>query len=168
MSFGSTHQRQSATQQTSRPGGWRERAWNLPVWLLSLGAAIFISVCGFLVDHLIHKAERLLASDFYTLLIAFGFSYVLLSYEGRRRKMLRRRMEVAAEVNHHIRNALTGVVFTAAVQNDPALLEVLRDATDRIDWVLTEVLPDGSDDLRWPVQSPAWRPTGWESRRDAE
>ena len=71
-------------------------------------------------------------------------------------------MQIAAEVNHHIRNALTGVVFTAAVRNDPALEAVIMDATARIDWVLNTVLPDGSEDLRWPVQSPDWQPGRWQ------
>ncbi len=134
---------------------------NLPLWLLALIAALLISGCGFLVDHFVHRANRLLASDFYTLSIAFLFSYLLLRYEARRRALLRRRMQVAAEVNHHIRNALTGVVFTAAVQNDPELTSVLKDATERISWVLNTVLPDGAEDLRWPVQAPNWSPSGW-------
>lgn len=129
--------------------------------LLALFAAVLISACGFLVDHLVHKADRLLASDFYTCAIAFLFCYVLLQFEARRRANLARRMEIAAEVNHHIRNALTGVVFTAAARNDPALQDVLRDATARIDWVLNTVLPDGSAHLRWPVQSRSWRPSSW-------
>lgn len=132
------------------------------MWLIALLASVLISGCGFLVDRFIHKADRLLASDFYTLVIAFIFSYALLSYEARRRAVLRRRMQVAADVNHHIRNALTSVVFTAAVQNDPRLTSVIEDATARIDWVLNTVLPDGSDSLRWPVQSPEWTPSSWE------
>lgn len=129
--------------------------------LLALACALLIMVCGFFVDHLVHKADRLLASDFYTCLIAFVFSYALLRVEARRRASLARRMEIAAEVNHHIRNALTGVVFTAAVRNDPALQAVLQDATARIDWVLQDVLPDGSADLQWPVQSSTWSPAHW-------
>ena len=135
-----------------------------PLWLLAAIAAVLIGLCGFLVDHLIHKADRLMASDFYTMVIAFVFSYALLRYEARRRALLRRRMQVAAEVNHHIRNALTGIVFTAAVQNDPVLAGVLEDATARIDWVLNTVLPDGSEDLRWPVQTPDWAPSGWQKQ----
>ncbi len=134
---------------------------HLPLWLLAVTAAVLITGCGFLVDHVVHGANQLLASDFYTLGIAFLFSYLLLRYEARRRALLRRRMQVAAEVNHHIRNALTGVVFTAAVQNDPELTRVIQDATERIGWVLNTVLPDGAEDLRWPVQSPDWSPSGW-------
>ncbi len=113
--------------------------------------------CGFGVDRFFHNASRLYASDFYTFVIACVLSYLLLMYEKRRRIMLERRMMIVAEVNHHIRNALTAVVFSASVQNDSVLEDVLKDATARINWVLTTVLPDGSKDLTWPVQSTEWR-----------
>ena len=85
----------------------------------------------------------------------------MLTFQARRRAALSRRLEIAAEVNHHIRNALHGVVLTAAVQNDPALEAVLHDATDRIDWVLNTVLPDGHRDLQWPIQASSWTPSAW-------
>ena len=129
--------------------------------MLAVAAALVITAGGFLIDVLFHKAQRLLASDFYTFLVAGSLCYALLLHEARRRAALTRRMEITADVNHHIRNALTGVVFTAAVKNDPALEAVLRDATARIDWVLTTVLPDGAPDLQWPVQTPSWTPSPW-------
>lgn len=137
---------------------------NLHNLLLALLAGAVIGGCGFLVDHLVHQANRLRASDLYTCVIAIAFSYVLLALESGRRAALARRMEIAAEVNHHIRNALTGVVFTAAVRNDPALEAVITDATERIDWVLNTVLPDGSKDLAWPIQAPLWHPKHWTRR----
>ncbi len=128
---------------------------------VALVLALSIAGCGFGVDFLFHNANRLYASDFYTCIVAFALCYILLVYEKRRRLLLARRMEIAAEVNHHIRNALTAVVFSASVQNDPNLQSVIEDATARIDWVLNTVLPDGTNDLRWPVQAKAWRPVSW-------
>lgn len=128
---------------------------------LALCAGLLMSGCGFLIDVQFHKAQRLLASDLYTFALTFLFSYILLRYEARRRAMLFRRMEIAAEVNHHIRNALTGIVYSAAVRSDPALQAVIEDATARVDWVLTTVLPDGSSDLQWPIQVPSWQPSPW-------
>ena len=132
---------------------------------VAVASGLLIGGCGFFVDHLVHSVDRLLASDFYTCVIAAVFTYALLQFEGRRRSQLARRMEIAAEVNHHIRNALTGVVYTAAVRNDPALHAVLKDATARIDWVLNTVLPDGSADLRWPVQAGKWNPSSWDAEK---
>jgi hypothetical protein len=131
------------------------------VLFFALVVGFLIAGCGFGVDHLVHRASRLYASDLYTFIVAAVFSYALMIYEKRRRAVLVRRMKVAAEVNHHIRNALTAVVFKASVQNDPALQAIIEDATARINWVLTTVLPDGSKDLTWPVQAADWHAETW-------
>lgn len=132
------------------------------ILLISTLSGVGIGACGFLVDRLVHHADRLYASDFYTTLVAFLFSYTVLIYQARRRQMLIRRMQIAAEVNHHIRNALTAIVYTVAVQGDTELQAVIHDATARIDWVLSTVLPDGEDNLRWPVQADSWIPSEWQ------
>ena len=134
---------------------------NLRILALAIVMGLVIGACGFGVDYFIHDVRQLHASDFYTTIVAFALCYALLIYERRRRVILARRMEVAAEVNHHIRNALTAVVFSASVQNDPTLQAVLQDATARIDWVLNSVLPDGADEFKWPVQTNSWRPSSW-------
>lgn len=135
--------------------------FSLRTFSVALLLGLSIAGCGFGVDFLFHGVKKLYASDGYTCIVAFALCYMLLMYEKRRRVLLARRMEIAAEVNHHIRNALTAVVFSASVQNDPKLQAVIEDATARIDWVLTTVLPDGATDLRWPVQAKAWRPVSW-------
>ncbi len=131
--------------------------------MLAFGSGAVIAGCGVLMDYFIHGVDRIYASDVYTLIVGFLLSYALLLNEDRRRAHLARRMQIAADVNHHIRNALTGVVYTAAVRNDPALHAVLEDATARIDWVLNTVLPDGRAELQWPVEAKQWTPSSWKS-----
>jgi hypothetical protein len=133
----------------------------------ALVLGLLIGVCGVCLDRLVHHASRIYASDLYTCVIASVFSYLLMIYEKRRRAILARRMAIAAEVNHHIRNALTVIVYSTSVRLDPALQSVLEDATDRIDWVLTTVLPDGEERLKWPVQMPQWRPGEWRGDHQA-
>jgi hypothetical protein len=127
----------------------------------ALVLGVLIGVCGVGLDRLVHHASRLYASDLYTCVVASVFSYLLMIYEKRRRMIMARRMAIAAEVNHHIRNALTAIVYSTSVKRDQPLQSVLKDATDRIDWVLTTVLPDGEEGLKWPVQAPQWRPGNW-------
>jgi hypothetical protein len=155
-----------ATTDQRRPGP-QSTFFDARILLMALGVGVVIAGCGFGVDRLVHHASRLYASDLYTCMIACVLSYLLLIYEKRRRRMLERRMTIAAEVNHHIRNALTAVVFSASVRNDPALQSVLKDATARINWVLTTVLPDGARDLMWPVQAPGWRAGSWRGESKA-
>ena len=131
------------------------------VFVSALLLGLMIGICGFGLDRLVHHASRIYASDLYTCIVASVLSYLVLIYEKRRRMILARRMEIAAEVNHHIRNALTAIVFSASVENDPSLQSILKDATERIDWVLRTVLPDGEEGLKWPVQRPQWRPVAW-------
>ena len=140
---------------------------NFRIVLLALLCGFFIGGCGFAVDHFVHSVDRLYASDLYTCIVAALLSYALMVFEKRRRLILARRMEIAAEVNHHIRNALTGVVLTASVQNDPTLHAVIDDATARIDWVLTTILPDDAEDLSWSTQTPSWRPKLWRGKTPA-
>jgi hypothetical protein len=131
------------------------------VLISALFLGLMIGVCGFGLDRLVHHASRIYASDLYTCIIATVLSYLVMVYEKRQRMILARRMEIAAEVNHHIRNALAAIVFSASVENDQSLQSTLKDATERIDWVLTTVLPDGEERLKWPVQRPQWRPVAW-------
>ncbi len=129
--------------------------------LSALVVGLLFGVFGVGLDRLVHHASRIYASDLYTCVIASIFSYLLMIYEKRRRMILARRMAIAAEVNHHIRNALSAIIYSTSVRRDQSVQATLRDATDRIDWVLTTVLPDGDTRLRWPVQAPHWRPSQW-------
>lgn len=129
-----------------------------------ISASLLGVVVGFFgvgLDRLIHHASRMYASDLYTCIVAFILFYLLMIYEKRRRVSCARRMAIAAEVNHHIRNALTVIVYSASVRSDQSLQSTLKDATDRIDWVLTTVLPDGEENLKWPVQTSEWHPAEW-------
>jgi hypothetical protein len=131
------------------------------ILISAFSVGVLIGVCGVGLDRLVHHATRIYASDLYTCAVASVFSYLLMMYEKRRRMILARRMAIAAEVNHHVRNALTAIVYSTSVWRDQSLQAVLKDATDRIDWVLTTVLPDGEEELKWPVQVPQWRPRKW-------
>jgi hypothetical protein len=131
------------------------------ILISALVIGLLVGGCGFGLDHLVHHASRIYASDLYTCVVASVLSFLLMIYEQRRRMILARRMAIAAEVNHHIRNALTVIVYSASVRSDQSLQSTLKDATDRIDWVLTTVLPDGEENLKWPVQTSEWRPAPW-------
>jgi hypothetical protein len=151
-----------ATSFTPAQGWFRSSTFlDARIIISALILGLLIGVCGVGLDRLVHHASRLYVSDLYTCIVAFIFSYLLMIYEKRRRMILARRMAIAAEVNHHIRNALTAIVYSTSVKRDQALQTVLKDATDRIDWVLNTVLPDGEESLKWPVQAPQWRPGEW-------
>jgi signal transduction histidine kinase len=58
-----------------------------------------------------------------------------------RRRALYERLQLIAELNHHIRNALQVIVYFAQNAKDRESAERLRDSIERIQWALREVLP---------------------------
>lgn len=51
------------------------------------------------------------------------------------------RMQVIAEMNHHIRNALTPVSLSVDAIDNQQLNRVISEAVNRIEWALREILP---------------------------
>ncbi len=51
-----------------------------------------------------------------------------------------RRLEIIAEMNHHVRNSLQVLSFTA--YTDPVAAERVREAVERIEWSLNALLPE--------------------------
>jgi hypothetical protein len=51
------------------------------------------------------------------------------------------RMQVIAEMNHHIRNALTPISLSSHVTDNQQRIRVISEGVDRIDWALREILP---------------------------
>jgi hypothetical protein len=62
------------------------------------------------------------------------------------------------EMNHHIRNALQIIIYTASNANDRDGVDKIRDAAKRIEWALREVLPaeprETANNARWPPVPP--------------
>jgi hypothetical protein len=52
----------------------------------------------------------------------------------------RDRNRMVAEMNHHVRNALTVISLSVHSKNDPQLESTTYEAIQRIDWALREVL----------------------------
>jgi signal transduction histidine kinase len=114
-----------------------------------LGAALGVGVVSFLATELMHYLlvpdigryrERLLAEG----LSAFVVSCLVakLVYINRKQHGLTMaRMQVIAEMNHHIRNALTPISLSLDATDHQQLNGVISEAVDRIDWALREILP---------------------------
>ncbi len=57
-----------------------------------------------------------------------------------------RNLEVIAEMNHHIRNALERIEFAAHLSHNAELIEHMHASTSRIEWALRELLPKSESD----------------------
>ena len=110
--------------------------------LVALLIGILVTVSGISLDWILHDGRRqVFASDIGKGAVAAVVSGVALVRSQRRRKDLLARMQAIEDVNHHVRNALTAITYSAALQHDPALTKVIEDANQRIDWVLRVSLP---------------------------
>ena len=68
-------------------------------------------------------------------------AYIWARYEAERQGRMRERMILVAELNHHIRNAVTLLGQSAVLEEGPDKLRLMDEAVDRIDRVLTELVP---------------------------
>lgn len=72
-------------------------------------------------------------------------AYIWARYEAERQARAREKMILIAELNYHIRNAVTLLGQSAALQDGPDKLRLIDEAVDRIDRVLTELVPTAGE-----------------------
>lgn len=72
-------------------------------------------------------------------------AYIWARYEAERHERARERMILVAELNHHIRNAVTLLGQSAVLEDGPDKLRLMDEAVDRIDRVLTELVPTAGE-----------------------
>jgi len=63
---------------------------------------------------------------------------VVFGYEQRRHRFLLEKLQIIAEMNHHVRNALQAILYAPHSSDQQ---QVIRDSVHRIEWALKEVLP---------------------------
>jgi len=114
-----------------------------------VGAAIAVGIVSFLATELMHyllvpdigrSHERLLAEVFSALLVSL-LTAKLVQITRERHRLTVARMQVIAEMNHHIRNALSPISLSMDDTENQQLNHVISEAVDRIDWALREILP---------------------------
>lgn len=107
---------------------------------------VIISFAGVLLDRILHRdgIEGRYLLDISNVLTG-GFAAFLfwhLEREHRRhQRIIERQLQVVAEMNHHIRNALQVIAFYTAQNEEKKEVAQIREAAERIEWSLREVLP---------------------------
>ena len=109
----------------------------------AVGVVMFVASVGFDLALLKHQATPLaiLLSNGLVALLAAMLVFTLLTYDRRQRRLIMERMEALNEVNHHIRNALQALAFTAAALQGTKEGASVSESIQRIQWALLEVLP---------------------------
>jgi hypothetical protein len=112
-------------------------------------AAVGVGAVSFLATEFMHyilvpdigrSDERLLAEGISALVVSL-LTAKLVQVTRERHRLTVARMQVIAEMNHHIRNALSPVSLSLEDAKNQQLKRIMSDAVDRIDWALREILP---------------------------
>lgn len=125
--------------------GWLFRSY-CGLGLLSLLFALFVFVLGFGLDWtLLHDRDSIrrtleLSDAVSAFMCGFVFLLFLRLYR-KQRAMLRQRVEVIANMNHHVRNALQVIEFNSYSTADQEKLAAMKSSVNRIQWALRELLP---------------------------
>ncbi len=118
-------------------------------WWFIAGAAVGMGVIAFVATEFMHyilvpdigrSNERLLAEGLSALLVSC-LTAKLIYISRERHRLMMARMQVIAEMNHHIRNALSPISLSLDTTEDQQLEHVISEAVNRIDWALREILP---------------------------
>jgi hypothetical protein len=105
-----------------------------------LGFIIFL--LGALLENLLAKFKVAgLAAVADNLLIGILAGAIVFAYESHRHKAMLRQMQVIAEMNHHVRNALQPILYSPYLKEQADQVRIIQQGTERIQWALKEVLP---------------------------
>ncbi len=128
----------------------RGKAWREPTSRrFVVGVALGVGLASFLATELLHyllvpdlgrHQERLLAEGLSALIVSCLVAK-LASVSRQRYRLTVARMQVIAEMNHHIRNALTPISLSLDIAENRQLVRTISEGVDRIEWALREILP---------------------------
>lgn len=79
------------------------------------------------------------------MLLGLFVGFLVFAYEQRRRKAMLKRIQVIADMNHHVRNALQAITLSRYADHAQQI-EVIDESAKRIQWALRELLPQTHDD----------------------
>jgi hypothetical protein len=114
------------------------------LWLIAaaVGVVMFAGGVAFDIALLKHEATWVIAvSNSLVALLAGALVFMLLAFGREQRRRIMERMAAMNEVNHHIRNALQALAFTAGALKGTKDGATISEAIQRIQWALHEVLP---------------------------
>jgi hypothetical protein len=131
----------------------------------ALGTSIAVGAVSFFAAELMHyllvsdlggRRERLLAEGLSALIVCCLVG-TLAHVAFHRHLVTKARLQVAGEMNHHIRNAMTSIWLSVQITENRQLIRVVSEGVDRIDWALREILPREVP-LNADQRSRRWRP----------
>lgn len=140
----------------SQPWVYRASTAQLVAVAAFFGFAVWGITSGLDLLWAMYNGLTVLAMSTGDALVSIAFGVVLLKLmlaQRARYKRVFEQLEMIAEMNHHIRNALENIQLTAHFAHDRQFISNIHTSVERIEWALREVLPKAGED-REDSQSP--------------
>jgi signal transduction histidine kinase len=139
------------------PLTWLQRLSPWQIRLVIAGVAIFVFCVSMLIDSVmfesgVHPLAAFSVSDAIAAGIAAWFAAKAMERASERRRLVHERLHMIAEMNHHIRNALTVIQMSARSSQDEEAIKRIDEEIARIEWVLREILE--APERRHPSKKP--------------
>jgi hypothetical protein len=120
------------------------RGWKLV--LLTFCIFLIVTLSGFGFDRMlnrdgVNRTVIIASANALTGLVVAGLFLEFTRNIRNRRRLVQARLEVIADMNHHIRNALQVITYGTATHGGKRETEMMRESIHRIEWALREVLP---------------------------
>ncbi len=120
--------------------------WSRGPYVLVGLSCVLVTIVGVALDRLlldtgVSRWHTILFSNAITGAVAALFLAYRQQQHRREMELMEQRVQIVADMNHHIRNALQVIVYFAQNAKDRESADRLRDSIDRIQWALREVLP---------------------------
>lgn len=109
--------------------------------------AAFIFLSSVVSDQILHwrgiRGSETYLNDLFLAAMAGLLAGLLMAWQARQQEQrrARERMILAAELNQHVRSAVTAIANSTMIQDEAERLHVMDEAIDRVDRVLTELIP---------------------------
>jgi len=132
------------SQQESLPASFWTKVPGAILLAITFTLMVFVIASG--ADLLMlreHETARITIelSDGVTSLAIGLLAFQLIRMHQERRAKLRRRVEVIADMNHHVRNALQVISLSTHGKESEEEIAAIRESMSRIQWALRELLP---------------------------
>ncbi|HYH00052.1 MAG TPA: hypothetical protein VD837_13035 [Terriglobales bacterium] len=140
-----THRGTADLKKISWQSSWLSTASHTQMLLVASCVGVVVFILMAVVDTLMFNAgfspfRIMIGSAGFAAILTSGLLLMLMHQVHERREAVRAQLRVIGETNHHIRNALELIQFSAHSTKDQQVKEQISGAVDRIQWVLRELL----------------------------
>lgn len=110
-------------------------------WKVAVVVVVSVAVLAYLSDvYVVTSHPHRIFAAFDAIILGTLTGAVAWFYQRRQNRFLMQRLTVIADMNHHVRNDLQVIQYSAYMTRDKEHIQRIEQSLGRIDWALREVL----------------------------